>query len=171
MANTPCWPTTPGLPITSPYGWRFHPIDEVWKFHAAIDIGGGGINHPVYATQSGVVIAKGFDNSRGNYIILEHTEDEFFSRYIHLAEPAFFDVGQTVSKCQQIGIMGTTGASTGIHLDFAIATSAGGFGTEEGTIDPELYLEGAIEGGDPWGPGEWDIEYIMFSRRFLPRRR
>src|SRR5690625_6009200 len=53
-AGKPAYPTTPGLPITSPYGWRDHPDGSGLKFHAGIDIGGGGFNRPIYATQSGV---------------------------------------------------------------------------------------------------------------------
>lgn len=149
--SKPAFPTTNGLPITSKYGWRTHPISGEQDFHGAIDIGGGPTNHPIYATQTGSVLETGFNDSMGYYIRIEHTGDNYYSQYIHLAEQASVSNGDTVSKGQQIGIMGTTGSSTGIHLDFAIAIHSNGWFTEEGTIDPEKYLEMTF--GDNGGGG------------------
>lgn len=145
--QTPFFPTTEGLPITSGYGWRDHPITGEPDFHSAIDISGQGVNHPIYATQSGKVVENRFSDSGGWLIGLEHTGDPYYSLYMHLAERAFFSVGQTVERGEQIGIMGTTGLSTGIHLHFAIGTVAGGYYTEEGSIDPLLYLDMEFGGG------------------------
>lgn len=143
----PAFPTTVGLPITSPYGWRIHPVTNEPDFHAAIDIGGNGINHPIYATQNGVVVLNQWSDSAGWYVIIQHTSDPYFSRYLHLMIQSPVPVGTLVTRGQQIGLMGDTGIGTGIHLDFAIATSLDGFGTEEGTIDPLIYLE--MEFGQP----------------------
>ena len=147
--DKPVFPTTEGLPITSPYGWRTHPITGEPDFHGAIDIGGGGINHPVYATQTGVVIGNRWSDSGGWMIFIQHTADPYFSRYIHLDSQSPLGVGTNVIKGQEIGVMGATGTSTGIHLDFAIAISNNGWGTEWGTIDPELYLEMSFGGDTP----------------------
>lgn len=144
----PAWPTTEGLPITSPYGWRTNPITGEMEFHAAIDISGNGVNHPVYATQSGIVYDAGWNDSMGYYVMIDHTGDPYYSRYIHLAEPPMVSIGDTVVKGQQIGIMGTTGDSTGIHLEFAIAITPYGWGSEDTTIDPEIYLQMNFGGGD-----------------------
>lgn len=139
--SKPAWPTTPGLPITSPYGWRLHPIEGIQKFHGAIDIGGGGVNHPVYATQDGMVIYNQSTSYGGWTIRLKHTADPYYSQYQHMATQSPISIGATVKKGQVIGTMGTTGDSTGIHLDFAIATNESGWFTEAGTIDPVLYLD------------------------------
>ena len=142
----PAWPTTEGLTVTSGYGWRTHPISGVVSFHAAIDIGGAGVNHPIYATQTGVVTGNRWSDSAGWMLIIKHTGDQYHSRYIHLAEQSPVPVGATVQKGQHVGTMGTTGDSTGIHLDFAISIN-GTFGTETDTIDPELYLQMNFGGG------------------------
>lgn len=137
----PHFPTTPGLPITSPYGWRIDPIDGTYKHHNGIDIGGGGVEHPIYATQTGIIILNTFTSYGGYTLRIQHTGDKYFSQYQHLKEAPALDVGEVVTIGQEIATMGSTGDSTGIHLDFQIATSATGFHTMEGTIDPEIYLQ------------------------------
>src|SRR5690625_3842227 len=98
------WPTTPGLPITSPYGWRDHPITGEWSFHGAIDIGGGGVNHPIYATMNGVVMVNQWYEWGGWILIIKHSLDDYYSRYLHLAEQATPEVGTIVSAGEQVGI-------------------------------------------------------------------
>lgn len=160
--SKPLWPTTPGLPITSPYGSRTHPITGEVTFHAAIDIGGEGVNHPVYATQSGTVLYKGYNEISGNFIRLRHTGDSYFSQYLHLESLPTLAIGAKVTKGQQIAVMGSTGGSTGIHLDFAIATVETGWFTEEGTIDPEVYLQMSFPDG-PTGNTSNDIFKLWLS--------
>lgn len=164
----PCWPTTEGLAITSTYGWRIHPITGLDDFHAAIDISGGGVERPIYATQHGVVYNKGFNSGLGYFIVIAHSVDDFFSRYSHLKELPSIDIGMYVSRCQEIATMGTTGSSTGIHLDFAIATKANGFNTEEFTIDPLVYLDTDFDNNNNYN--EIDLQ-IVYNRRFIRRRR
>ena len=174
MMSKPVWPTTKGLPITSKYGWRTHPISGQPQFHAGIDIGGGGVNHPIYATQSGYVFKKGYDNARGYYVDIKHTVDPYYSRYQHLAGPSSKNVGDFVTKGTQIGIMGNSGASTGIHLHFEIATSSTGWSTEAGTIDLEKYLEMDFDDGGSGGSGrEIDDKFFISQRRknIILRRR
>lgn len=149
----PVFPTTPGLSITSPYGWRTHPITGEYKFHAGIDIGGGGVNHPIYATQTGVVSQSYWSDSSGWTLRIRHTRDGYHSQYIHLASKASVAVGQSVTKGQRVATMGTTGNSTGIHLDFAISPTGSGWFTETGTIDPADYLNMSFGGGDDGAGG------------------
>lgn len=163
----PFFPTTEGLPITSTYGWRTHPISGEQDFHAAIDIGNGGGNPPIYATQDGKVITNQWSDSAGWMFTVQHTGDKYFSRYIHLASQSPISIGSTVTRGQEIGTMGTTGTSTGVHLDFAIGLSNTGWGTEAGTIDPLLYLEmtfggGGSEGGDGSNSGD-ELIHLMLS--------
>ena len=140
-SGDPVFPTVKGLRITSKYGYRGDiGVPGASKYHWAIDIGGGGKTHPIYATQDGVVTHSGTYNSGGVYIIIKHTGDKYYSRYLHLVNnSAVVNIGQTVKKGQKIATMGNTGISGGIHLDFAISTN-GTFGTEADTIDPEVYL-------------------------------
>lgn len=160
--SKPAFPTTEGLPISSPYGWRYHPITGEYTFHAGIDISGEGVEHPIYATQSGVVIENTWNDVSGWRIRIKHTGDPYYSQYLHLAVQSPIPVGATVTKGQVIGTMGSTGGSTGIHLDFAISIN-GTFFTEEDTIDPEVYLQMSFGGGDgpPSSRGSNIIELLL----------
>lgn len=134
----PAWPTTKGLKITSGYGQRRAPTAGATSWHAAIDIGGGGRTHPIYATQDGTVIKAGWINGGGNMIRIKHSGDNYYSQYQHLSQISV-KINQKVKKGQRIGTMGTTGVSTGIHLDFAISKN-GTFYKSSTTIDPRKYL-------------------------------
>lgn len=147
VGEKPFYPTDPSRPITSPYGWRIHPITNERTFHAGIDIGGGGQSYPIYATQSGIITVNTFSQTGGYMVYIEHTGDPYHSRYLHLASQSPLPIGTVVERGQQIGMMGNTGLSDGIHLHFEVALSQDGFGTESGTIDPELYLEMEFGGG------------------------
>lgn len=148
----PCFPTSEGSVITSKYGWRKHPITGLDDFHSGTDFAHpSGTSQPIYATQSGVVIRSGFISGGGNMVAIRHTGDPYFSMYLHMIRTPDVKVGDIVTKCQKIGDTGTTGSSTGIHLHFEIATSANGFDTENGTIDPEDYLKMSFHGGGGGG--------------------
>lgn len=167
--NNGLFPSTPGLPITSPYGWRKHPGTGLDEFHAGIDIGGQGFPRPIYATQSGQVIVNQWSNTGGWMVYLQHTGDSYFSRYLHLESQSPIGVGQTVTRGQNIGTMGNTGDSSGIHLHFEVATSQAGFGTEAGTIDPEQYIGGTVPDPDP--PEQEEIPYFIRNRHNTNMRR
>lgn len=147
----PVFPTTEGLTVSSEYGMRFHPIENIWKFHYGIDIGGGGVTHPIYATQTGEVIYNDWTDWGGWGIRIKHTVDPYYSMYIHLHEKSPIPVGAKVTKGDRIGTMGNTGASAGIHLHFEIMLYPTGYSTEDGTMDPLLYLAMDFGGGDNGG--------------------
>lgn len=149
--SKPFFPTTPGLEITSK--WAMRTLNGETSFHAAIDIGGGGVNHPVYATQSGEVVENVWHDISGWRLRIKHTGDTYTSQYIHLAVKSPLAVGTVVTKGQEVGTMGNTGGSYGIHLDFAISPDGNGFFTEAGTIDPEVYLQMTFGGGEGGSPG------------------
>ena len=148
VVNKPVFPTTLGLTVTSPYGYRGDiGVPGASEYHWAIDIGGAGVNHPIYATQDAFVIHNREFTGGGWGLILRHTGDPYYSRYLHLANKSPIAVGSRVSKGQEIATMGSTGISSGIHLDFAISVN-GTFGTEQDTIDPEIYLDMYFDGGE-----------------------
>lgn len=172
----PFYPTTDTLPMNSSYGWRTDPITGEQAFHDGGDISGQGVNHPIYATQSGKVIVNTYNDISGYYVRIEHTGDPYISGYQHLQVPSPLPVGTIVQKGERIGTMGTTGKSTGIHLHFQIATSPTGFYTEAGTIDPALYLAmdfgtSPEQPGDG-GSGDWatDPTRLMLLRQTNMRR-
>ncbi|MCX6741080.1 MAG: M23 family metallopeptidase, partial [Candidatus Parcubacteria bacterium] len=103
------WPTT-AYRITQYFGWR----------HTGIDIADKS-RPPVYAAEDGVVIKAqvgGYNGGYGNNIIIDHGNG-LNTLYGHLTS-LNVHVGDSVSRGQVIGIMGTTGRSTGIHLHFEV---------------------------------------------------
>ncbi len=129
LAGTPSiWPAQGRL--TSPYGYRSHPISRRIAFHDGIDIGAP-MGTPVYATADGVVADVGYDGGKGRTIIIDHP---FGHRtlYAHL-NTYEVETGDLVEKGDIIGGVGSTGFSTGPHLHYEIH--------EEGErIDPKKYL-------------------------------
>lgn len=100
---------------TSPFGYRIHPISGVNKLHGGMDFGGGG---PIVAAQSGTVSVAQYSSSWGWYVKIDHGNG-LSTLYAHMAQGSLrVSAGQQVSQGQQIGTMGTTGASTGVHLHF-----------------------------------------------------
>ncbi len=106
------WPIT-GY-ITSPYSSPSRPN------HLAVDIGANGnIGEPIYAAHSGTVSVRAYEaGGCGNYLKINHGNG-YQTMYCHLNS---FQVseGQSVSRGQHIGGMGTTGNSTGPHLHFTV---------------------------------------------------
>lgn len=86
----------------------------------AIDICAGGASPPIIASDGGVVVGAsyGWNGGWGNNVLIDHGNG-FKTRYAHM-RVLTVSVGQSVSQGQQVGIMGTTGNSTGIHLHFEI---------------------------------------------------
>jgi murein DD-endopeptidase MepM/ murein hydrolase activator NlpD len=102
--------------LTSPFGYRIHPIFKTRRLHSGIDIAGSGA---ITATRSGTVRTAGYNRSLGYYIDIDHGGG-YASRYAHLQPNMLVSRGQSVSQGQRIGTMGTTGDSTGVHLHFEI---------------------------------------------------
>lgn len=102
--------------VTSEYGYRTHPVHGTGRLHAGIDIGGGGA---IVAAKSGTVVSASFHNSLGYNVLIDHGGG-LRTRYGHMTPSLRVAPGQSVSAGQQIGTMGTTGTSTGVHLHFEI---------------------------------------------------
>ena len=103
--------------IRSPYGYRYHPIDKVVKFHSGIDMATEYAS-VVYASASGVVKYAAFAQGYGNMIIIQHKYG-FSTYYCHLTK-IYAKINQIVKRGQPIGFAGSTGKSTGDHLHFEI---------------------------------------------------
>ena len=107
--------------ITSPFGWRKHPIFNSRSFHAGVDIGGPN-NGNVRASNAGKVIYAGWYGGYGKVVILDHGSVNgipITTLYAHLNSSAV-GVGEYVSKGQVVGYEGTTGYSTGPHVHFEV---------------------------------------------------
>lgn len=137
--------------ITSPFGWRKDPVTKKnTRHHNGDDIVTGKRDEPVLAVMNGRVIkaqkSTAASGGFGNYIVIRHFIDNKFytSLYAHLKDNSTkVRVGQLVKAGDVIGIMGTTGYSTGIHLHLEIwkgrvhGWSANGVGF----VEPIKFLE------------------------------
>lgn len=98
---------------------RVHPVYGLIMPHNGIDL----VSQPgpgkVVAASAGTVTAAGFHERAGNYVDVQHAGG-VSTRYLHLAVPALVGVGTQVHTGQQLGIEGSTGASTGPHLHFEV---------------------------------------------------
>ncbi|EGP5038278.1 peptidoglycan DD-metalloendopeptidase family protein [Enterococcus faecium] len=112
-------PIADPITVTSEFGWRTSPITGAQEFHNGIDLVNGNPNTPIFASADGEVIVAGDANYfdwYGNWTVIKHA-DGMYTGYAHQSR---VDVskGQKVTAGQQIGLMGTTGPSTGEHLHF-----------------------------------------------------
>ena len=103
--------------LSSPYGYRIHPTLGYRKFHNGVDLANSQ-GTPIYAARSGKVTVSTYSSSYGYYVTINHG-DGYSSLYAHMTHDVV-SVGQSVSKGQLIGYMGSTGRSTGPHLHFSI---------------------------------------------------
>ncbi|WP_068505280.1 M23 family metallopeptidase [Paenibacillus kribbensis] len=102
------WPTA-GAVMTSSFGGRWG------RMHEGVDLVG---NHTIQASDDGVVTFAGQQNGYGNVIIIDH-RNGYQTVYGHLSSIGV-RVGQVVQQGEAIGIMGSTGRSTGTHVHFEI---------------------------------------------------
>lgn len=105
--------------VTSPFGYRIHPIYKTRKLHRGIDYGAK-TGTPIYAAADGKVIDRRYMGSAGNTIIIQHTK-KYKTYYMHMNGFASnIKKGSYVSQGQLIGYIGATGNVTGPHLHFEI---------------------------------------------------
>jgi murein DD-endopeptidase MepM/ murein hydrolase activator NlpD len=107
--------------ITSSYGMRFHPVYRRWSLHDGTDFGAS-CGTPIRASEAGRVIARYFNSSYGNRVIIDHGYRRgvgLGTAYNHLSAYSTY-VGQRVGRGDVIGYVGNTGASTGCHLHFMV---------------------------------------------------
>ena len=116
--------------LSSPYGWRVHPVHGDWRFHSGVDLAAPG-GTPIYATRGGTVTIATYSSSAGYYVTVNHG-DGFSSSYMHMTH-YIVSPGQYVSAGQTIGYVGSTGTSTGNHLHFSIYYNGS-------TVNPANYV-------------------------------
>ena len=105
--------------ISSSYSNRISPITGDREFHEGVDYSANGKSIPIYALDDGEVLYEGYDNSTGAIIcyIRFPKLDDHAGLYYHLANTVI-NKGDKVTKDTKIGMMGSTGYSTGNHLHF-----------------------------------------------------
>jgi len=103
--------------ITSPFGYRIHPISGEIDFHYGVDIKGER-KSKIFAVQSGVVVVSDTHKSYGKYIVIDHFNG-FSTLYAHCSK-LLKKEGERVKKGEKIAVTGSTGEATGEHLHFEI---------------------------------------------------
>jgi len=110
------WPTD-AREITSPFGWRTHPIFGTQRYHSGLDIGAD-YGDSVVAADGGVVIFAGWMGGYGKAVIIDHG-GSISTLYGHNSQ-LLVSEGQRVRKGEIISRVGSTGDSTGPHLHFEV---------------------------------------------------
>ncbi|MFW6288026.1 MAG: peptidoglycan DD-metalloendopeptidase family protein [bacterium] len=116
--------------ISSSYGYRIHPIRNEKHFHGGIDIAVP-LGTRIRAAAAGVVVQSGYRSGFGKTIVIDHG-DGIKTLYAHNSR-LLVRAGTTVNLGQVIALAGSTGTSTGSHLDFRIYN-------KEQTVNPINYL-------------------------------
>jgi murein DD-endopeptidase MepM/ murein hydrolase activator NlpD/3D (Asp-Asp-Asp) domain-containing protein len=122
--NWPC----PGS-ITSRFGYRIDPFTGQRRFHSGVDIAGAE-GTPIGAAASGIVVAAGRAGGYGLWVVIDH--GSFRTVYAHLKE-ILATTGREVKGGDVIGLMGSTGRSTGPHLHFEVRVNGA-------CVDPEEFI-------------------------------
>lgn len=103
--------------LSSPFGYRIHPIHGTYSFHSGVDLASPS-GTPIKATRAGTVTKATYDGASGYYVTVNHG-DGFSSSYLHMTH-FIVKAGDKVSQGQVLGYVGSTGWSTGPHLHFSI---------------------------------------------------
>lgn len=117
--------------ISSGFGMRINPITGNWQFHPGIDIAAP-VGTPVVSIADGTLAYAGWYKGYGIIVQILH-DDGSVSQYGHLSGyHRNLESGARVEKGQVIGLVGSTGRSTGPHLDFRMFTNDGRY------VNPEV---------------------------------
>lgn len=125
-------PLKGALNVSSSFGYRADPTGYSGNMHDGIDYTGNQ-GEAILAARYGTVVEAGNHWSAGNYAIIQH-DNGYYTYYMHMTD-VYVAVGQSVTTLEQIGTMGTTGNSTGVHLHFGIATDIW-----SGFVDPANFI-------------------------------
>ncbi|OLP17731.1 hypothetical protein BST81_15545 [Leptolyngbya sp. 'hensonii'] len=133
------FPLSIPAPITSLFGWRTHPITGDMRFHSGTDLGAP-MGTPVLAAYSGQVTVADVLGGYGLAVVIDHNQAQQETLYGHLSE-IFVRQGEWVKQGEVIGLVGSTGDSTGPHLHFELRQW-----TSEGwvSVDPSSFLDLAM---------------------------
>ena len=144
---TTAWPFPPlptrWLRLSSPFGWRVHPIHGDRRHHNGIDLPAP-VGTPVHAPEAGVVDRVDHDGAgrgevNGNAVFVRSARHRW--AFLHLSR-VLVAPGATVQAGQLVGHVGSTGKSTGPHLHLQVWDAQGTI------VDPEpLFAAGTFSGG------------------------
>lgn len=146
----PIQPAPEASRVSSGSGMRRHPVTGEQAMHHGIDYAAPA-GSSVVSVADGVVTRNFFQEGKGGWVVSVQHPDGREASYLHMQGASNFSVGDRVTRGQIIGTVGSTGSSTGPHLDFRVKDAPGG-----AWINPEDYLEGAVPVGQPSDPRNWD---------------
>lgn len=126
-------PITKPIRITSPFGYRVHPVTGKLAHHDGVDIACRNPD-PILSVKPGKVVRTVKHATLGNYVMIDHG-NKVHTVYGHLSK-IFARVGDTVQAGTKIGACGTTGRSTGDHLHFEVHVN----GQWNTPVDPRAYF-------------------------------
>ena len=124
------WPVTGYYEVSSPFGWRTHPITGRKSLQTGVDLPAP-TGTPIHGAGAGEVIFAGWYGGYGNAVVIDHGGG-ISTLYAHQSKLAS-SVGQQVTAGQIIGYVGSTGLSTGPHLHFEVRVNGN-------TTDPLQYF-------------------------------
>ncbi|MGB1891636.1 MAG: peptidoglycan DD-metalloendopeptidase family protein [Candidatus Latescibacterota bacterium] len=144
--------------ISSGFGHRIDPFTGRKARHLGVDFAGR-TGTPIYATGDGIVTHAYMDRRLGNILVIEHSAEEvnaqgesyirqgkFRTEYGHM-QKMLVGVGERVKRNQRIGLMGSTGRSTGPHLHYAVRYIDRKRGGVKGYVDPKDFLLDHVQRG------------------------
>ena len=120
------------LSLTSPFGFRVHPVTGQFRFHSGIDLRAR--QDTVFAVVPGRIDYVGYDPVTGVHIRL--CSGGFTIIYGHLSQ-VFVLAGDSVNACTPLGVTGSSGRVTGEHLHFSVSF-------RQVTVNPLSFLRGLM---------------------------
>jgi murein DD-endopeptidase MepM/ murein hydrolase activator NlpD len=130
-------PVTGEVDMSSPFGMRLDPFNGRAAVHTGIDLRGE-VGEPAHATAAGKVTIAGREGGYGNMVEISHGNG-LASRYGHLSK-ILVKVGQSVQIGETIGLIGSTGRSTGPHLHYETRINGE-------AVDPQKFLRAGVRLG------------------------
>lgn len=144
--------------VTSSYGPRIHPVTGAQSYHYGVDFGiprGGPLNAPVPTPFAGIVTARGTYGGRGKTVAVRITGTDIVQLFQHLHDYRC-KKGDRLAQGDIVGLCGTTGRSTGIHLHYELRYTGNPWGDVWG--DPakfEMVVEPPPEPSTAFAAGDW----------------
>lgn len=111
------WPSASSVYVTSLFGNRLHPVYGYYRMHYGIDIGAS-YGTDIYAADGGYVTTSTYSSGYGNYVMIDHGDGRY-TLYAHMTT-RYVSEGDIVLQGDVIGIVGSTGVSTGPHIHFEV---------------------------------------------------
>lgn len=130
LKTLPLTAPLPAYQVESHFGPRYDPFNGHRAFHAGLDLSAA-FGSPVYATAPGRVLFAGPKGEFGKVVEIDHGSG-IVTRYAHLHR-ILANIGQHVGEQQRIGLLGSTGRSSGPHVHYEVIVNGN-------SVDPEKFL-------------------------------